>query len=293
MTPWKIRTARLGWRYSAICAKPWDAMSCCCIYQPKIELRSGEIIGAEALARWAHSERGMIMPDEFIPLMEQTGLIRGFTQSALDMALEQCAAWRRQGFELTMAINLSTHNMRDPLLAAHLAALLAKWSVPHDAIILEITESAVMSESPVAIETLDALDRCGVHFSIDDYGTGYSSLSRLKRLAVQELKIDRSFVKDMLQNPDDAVIVHSTIDLAHNLGLSVTAEGVEDADTARRLNELGCDYAQGYYFSRPIPANEFIELLKNSVELFLPHATPIALQESPSPALPRNPHQVM
>ena len=230
-------------------------------YQPKIDLHSGRIIGAEALARWEHREHGMIMPDNFIPLMEQTGLIRGFTQTALDMALQQCAAWRRDGHEITMAINLSTHNMRDPLLANHIAALLKKWSLSRDSIILEITESAVMSDSTIALETIEALDRSGVRFSIDDYGTGYSSLSRLKRLPVRELKIDRSFVKDMLISPDDAVIVHSTIDLAHNLGLSVTAEGVEDAATAQRLKELGCDYAQGYLFSRPIPAADMTALL--------------------------------
>ena len=235
-------------------------------YQPKIDLRSGRIIGAEALARWEHSELGIVMPDQFIPLMEQTGLIRGFTQTALDLALQQCAEWRRLGFDVSMAINLSTHNLRDPLLADHFAALLEKWSLTRDSIILEITESAVMSESPVALETIDALDRSGVRFSIDDYGTGYSSLSRLKRLPVHELKIDRSFVKDMLLNPDDAVIVHSTIDLGHNLGLSVTAEGVEDAATAQRLTELGCDYAQGYYFSAPIVAGEFTELLLRQSE---------------------------
>lgn len=231
-------------------------------YQPKIDLRSGRIIGAEALARWEHREHGMILPDDFIPLMEQTGLIRGFTQTALDLALQQCAAWRQDGHDITMAINLSTHNMRDPLLASHIAALLKKWSLSCDSIILEITESAVMSDSAIAQETIEALDRSGVRFSIDDYGTGYSSLSRLKRLPVRELKIDRSFVKDMLHDPDDAVIVHSTIDLAHNLGLSVTAEGVEDAATARRLTELGCDYAQGYHFSPPLPAAELSVLLK-------------------------------
>jgi diguanylate cyclase len=233
-------------------------------YQPKIDLRSGKIIGAEALARWQHRELGMVMPDDFIPLMEQTGLIRGFTQTALDMALGQCARWRKLGYPLTMAINLSTHNMRDPLLATQIASLLDKWSLSRDSIILEITESAVMSESTVTHETIEAIDRSGVHLSIDDFGTGHSSLSRLKRLPVMELKIDRTFIKDMLHDPDDAVIVHSTIDLAHNLGLSVTAEGVEDAATAERLRELGCDYAQGYFFSRPITADELTELLKAS-----------------------------
>lgn len=232
-------------------------------YQPKIDLRTGRIIGAEALARWEHFEHGMIVPDLFIPLMEQTGLIRGFTQTALDMALEQCARWRQLGYPLTIAVNLSTHNMRDPLLATHIAFLLNKWSLPHDSIILEITESAVMSDSTVAHETIEAIDLSGVHFSIDDYGTGHSSLSRLKRLPVKELKIDRSFIKDMLHDPDDAVIVHSTIDLAHNLGLSVTAEGVEDAATAQRLKHLGCDFAQGYYYSPPIPADELTVLLES------------------------------
>jgi diguanylate cyclase len=231
-------------------------------YQPKIDLRTGRIIGAEALARWEHRELGMIMPDDFIPVMEQTGLIRGFTQLALDMALEQCARWQQLGYPLTMAINLSTHNLRDPQLAAQIASLLEKWSLSRDSIILEITESAVMSESTIAQETLEAIDRSGVHFSIDDFGTGHSSLSRLKRLPVQELKIDRTFIKDMLLDSDDAVIVHSTIDLAHNLGLTVTAEGVEDAATAQRLLELGCDYAQGYYFSRPVTADEMTEMLE-------------------------------
>lgn len=233
-------------------------------YQPKIDLRTGRIIGVEALARWEHREHGMIMPDHFIPLMEQTGLIRGFTQTALNMALQQCAAWRQDGHEIIMAINLSAHNMRDPLLASHIAALLKKWSLTSDSVILEITESAVMGESTVTHETIEAIDRSGVRFSIDDFGTVYSSLSRLKRLPVRELKIDRIFIKDMLHDCDDAVIVHSTIDLAHNLGLSVTAEGVEDAATAQRLRELGCDYAQGYHFSRPLPADRVTALLKTA-----------------------------
>ena len=162
-----------------------------------------------------------------------------------------------------MAINLSTHNMRDPLLANHIAALLKKWSLSRDSIILEITESAVMSDSTIALETIEALDRSGVRFSIDDYGTGYSSLSRLKRLPVRELKIDRSFVKDMLISPDDAVIVHSTIDLAHNLGLRVTAEGVESQSVLERLSAWNCDHIQGFQLCKPLPADALSAWLRD------------------------------
>jgi len=233
-------------------------------YQPKINLRTGEFIGVEALARWNHSARGMIGPDEFIPLLEQTGMIRGFAYAILDMAMEQCAQWRRLGYTLNVAVNLSAHNVRDPSLAAHFIALLQKWSVDHNMITLEITESAVMKESAETNRVLAAFHDSGVRLSIDDFGTGYSSLSRLKRMPVSELKIDRSFVKDMLTDSDDAVIVQSTIDLAHNLGLSVTAEGVEDSRTYRRLIELGCDHAQGYYISPPLSDIELIEFLKKS-----------------------------
>ena len=226
-------------------------------YQPKVAIATRRVTGAEALLRWRHGSRGFIPPDEVIPLAEQTGLIRPLTQWVINAALRQCALWLSHGRALPVAINLSARNLQDPNLDGQIGDYLAAWSLPQEFVELEITEGAVMDDPQRAQDMLTRLDQMGVRIAIDDYGTGFSSLAYLKKLPVNELKIDKSFVMDMDQDDNDAVIVRSTIDLAHNLGLRVTAEGVESLEIWNLLEMLGCDTAQGYYISPPLPAAEF------------------------------------
>lgn len=226
-------------------------------YQPKVAIATRRVTGVEALLRWRHGRRGFIPPDEIIPLAEQTGLIRLLTQWVINTALRQCALWRSHGRALPVAINLSARNLQDPHLDGQIGDYLAAWSLPQEFVELEITEGAVMDDPQRAQDMLTRLDQMGVRIAIDDYGTGFSSLAYLKKLPVNELKIDKSFVMDMDQDDNDAVIVRSTIDLAHNLGLRVTAEGVETLEIWNLLEMLGCDTAQGYYISPPLPAAEF------------------------------------
>ena len=233
-------------------------------YQPKIDLKTRRIIGVEALARWKHSEHGFIPPDEFIPPAEQTGLIKPLTLWIFNKAQRQCLAWRREGRPLTMSVNLSARNLLDPHLPDQLAKLLQTSSGAPEGLELEITESAFMADPGRALESIIRLRTLGIRFSIDDFGIGYSSLAYLKKLPVDSIKIDKSFVINMAGNQNDAVIVRSTIDLAHNLGLKVIAEGVENQDIWDRLSALGCDEAQGYYMARPMPAEELTRWLDES-----------------------------
>ena len=233
-------------------------------YQPKVSFKTGRVVSAEALVRWQRPEHGLVAPDEFIPLAEHTGLIRPLTQWVLYEALRQCAAWRKAGIEITLAVNLSARNLLEAQFTELLASHLAAWSVPPEYLELEITESAIMSDPLRALDALTRLDAMGVGLSIDDFGTGYSSLAYLKKLPVDTLKIDKSFVMNMAQDDNDAVIVRSTIDLAHNLSLRVVAEGVEDQQTWDMLDELGCDIAQGYFLSRPLAAADFMEWLERN-----------------------------
>ncbi len=226
--------------------------------QPKIALvgaRAGQMVGAEALVRWQHPTRGMVPPMQFIPFAEQTGFVRELTQWMLEATARQWPALRALGLQ-RVSVNLSTRDLLDQELPAKLQRLLQRHAMPAHALCLEITESAIMDEPQRAEATLNQLSEAGFKLSIDDFGTGYSSLAYLKRLPVDELKIDKSFVMAMAQDEDDAKIVRSTIDLAHNLGLTVVAEGVEEAGILQRLAELQCDEAQGYHMSRPLPAAE-------------------------------------
>jgi diguanylate cyclase (GGDEF)-like protein len=224
-------------------------------YQPKIDLRTDEVSGVEALVRWNHPIRGLLPPMEFVPLAEHTGLMRPLTLWVLERALSQCRAWREEGIELRVAVNLAVLSLLDVQLGEDVARLLAKHEVPAHLLELEITESSVMTDPKRAIAKLEELSAMGVRLAIDDFGTGYSSLSYLRRLPVDQLKIDRSFVMKMEASSDDAVIVRSTIDLCRNLGLAVVAEGVETEHTFAQLRELGCDEAQGFLISRPVPAD--------------------------------------
>ncbi|HHM05231.1 MAG TPA: EAL domain-containing protein [Gammaproteobacteria bacterium] len=233
-------------------------------YQPKVNLRYQRTEGVEVLLRWRHPVLGLLGPEDFIPLAEQSALIRPLTEWVLNAALCQCRAWREAGMGLGVAVNLSPKNLHDVCLPVKVAALLERWQVPPSALTLEITETALMADPRHALKILTQLHTMGVKLSIDDFGTGYSSLVYLKELPVSEIKIDRSFVLDMLHDDNDAVIVHSTLDLGHNLGCRVVAEGVENDATLERLRQLGCDSVQGYYFSHPLPVAQFEDWLKTT-----------------------------
>jgi diguanylate cyclase (GGDEF)-like protein len=230
-------------------------------YQPKAELGTGRVSGVEALLRWNHPEYGLIPPDEFIPLAEHTGLIRPLTSWVLDHAVEQARVWQDGGTPLSVAVNLSVRALMDGALPDEVAGVLDRASLDAAALVLEITESTIMADPNRAIAVLRRLSDFGVALSIDDFGTGYSSLAYLKRLPVDEVKVDRSFVMNMATDTDDAVIVRSTVDLARNLGLRVVAEGVEDNATWDHLRLLGCDAVQGYYLAKPMPATQVVRWL--------------------------------
>ncbi|CAA9463267.1 MAG: diguanylate cyclase/phosphodiesterase (GGDEF & EAL domains) with PAS/PAC sensor(s) [uncultured Solirubrobacteraceae bacterium] len=226
-------------------------------YQPKLALGGNRRPhGVEALVRWQHPHLGLIGPDGFIPCAEQTNLIKPLTGWVIDRALRQCAEWRANGLDLRVAVNVSTRNLLDRALPDEVASLLEKWSVPAAALQLEITETKIVSDFGRAREVLERLRAVGVSVAIDDFGTGYSSLAQLQQLPADEIKIDRSFVRNMRTNPSDAAIVRSTIALGRNLSLEVTAEGVESEEICRDLSDLGCDFAQGYFLGRSVPADE-------------------------------------
>ncbi|MBI2214858.1 MAG: EAL domain-containing protein [Acidobacteria bacterium] len=233
-------------------------------YQPKAHLRSGLVTRVEALVRWHHPERGMVPPMQFIPLAERTGLVKPMTTKILDIAMAQCRAWQAEGTPISIAVNLSTRTLQESFLPELIESLLDRWKVEPQFLKLEITESSMMSEPDRVISMLEKVHAMGVHLSLDDFGTGFSSLAYLRRLPVDEIKIDKSFVKEMTRNASDAEIVRATIDLAHNLGRQVVAEGIEDADTWAMLRELGCDLGQGYFLSKPLPSAELSDWLRTT-----------------------------
>jgi diguanylate cyclase (GGDEF)-like protein len=227
-------------------------------FQPQLDIGSRRVFSAEALVRWNHPTRGLLGPDEFVGLAEQTGLIGDLTAYVLEAAIPQAAAWQEAGMPIAVSVNLSARNLRDARLPSFVAGLLGQHGLRPRRLLLEITESALMFDPDQALSTVHALRSLGLGVAVDDYGTGYSSLAYLRQLPLHELKIDRSFVRDVTVEPGDLSIVRSTITLAHELGLRVVAEGVEDAATLELLADLGCDMAQGYHLSRPVPADEFI-----------------------------------
>ena len=233
-------------------------------YQPVIDLRTHTISGVEALVRWNHPRLGVLQPDEFVPLAEQTGLIRPLTAWVLETASRQTREWAEEGLELRIAVNLSAHNLHDVHFQERFLEIIDHDRLQIPRLRLEITETTIMSGSPHALEILNQLSARGVRISIDDFGTGYSSLIYLKRLPVDEIKIDRSFVTHMTVDENDTVIVRSTIDLAHNMGLKVVAEGVEDEATYQLLGQMHCDLVQGFHISHPLPARELVEWLRQS-----------------------------
>lgn len=233
-------------------------------FQPKIDLQEHYVVGVEALARWKHPEHGFIPPNEFVIPAEKSGLIKPFTEWVLNAALRQCHVWQEEGLRINVAVNLSRRNLQDPEIPDLIATLLSTHRLEPPCLSLEITESAIMEDPANAIEILTRLSGMGIEISIDDFGTGYSSLASLTRLPVRSLKIDKSFILGMAENKNDAVIVHSTIGLAHHLGLNVVAEGVESAALLEKLSAFGCDEAQGYFISRPAPAEDLIRWLRES-----------------------------
>lgn len=233
-------------------------------FQPKIDLKTNRVVGVEALARWPHPVEGMIPPSDFIPMVEQSGMIRPFTLWVIEHAIEQCKHCLEAGIDMTIAINLSTRNLLDPNLPGSIAELLESHKVSPESLSLEITESAIMARPENALKIIAQLHDMGLKLSIDDFGTGYSSLAYLKKLPVQELKIDKSFVSGLIKNDNDAVIVRSTIDLAHNLGLVAVAEGVENQETLDKLAILNCDIVQGFHISRPMTGHDLDDWLINS-----------------------------
>ena len=233
-------------------------------YQPIVDLDDRTVKGAEGLVRWQHPEHGLIPPGAFVQTVEQTGLIGPLTRHVLERSIAECAAWRRGGRALSVAVNLSVRNLLDRDLPREIERMLDSFGVPADALQLEITESMIMTDPERALATVSRLSDLGVRLSVDDFGTGYSSLANLRRLPIDELKIDRSFVSPMLQDESDLIIVRSTINLGHDLGLRIIAEGVEDAPTLERLASLGCDLAQGYHLSRPMSGSAFSTWLEES-----------------------------
>lgn len=235
-------------------------------YQPLVSLSTGQIAHVEALVRWQHPQRGFLLPEQFIPLAEHTGLIKPLSLWVLNTALRQCHVWQQAGLSVEVAVNLSMLNLHDVRLPDRISELLATWNIAPTQLEVEITESALATDPQCAKEILSRLSAIGVRIALDDFGIGYSSLASLKRLPVTEIKIDKSFVMDMAVNTDDATIVRSIIDLGHNLGLKVVAEGVENQITWDLLAAFGCDYAQGYYLSYPLPAAALARWLRGRMQ---------------------------
>ena len=230
-------------------------------FQPQVDLRTGKVVGAEVLTRWQHPHRGLLGPHEFISAIEHSGLMREFALHILDRAVSECASWHRDGARAAVSVNLSARNLHDRGLPDDVARILAEHGLPAGSLLLEITETTMLSDIDAVQEVLAGLRQVGVELSVDDFGTGYSSLALLQRVAVNELKVDRSFVRAMNSSDGDAAIVRATIELAHSLGLRVVAEGVESADHVRALRELGCDLAQGWHFGRPAGSGRMRKLL--------------------------------
>ena len=228
-------------------------------YQPQIDLRTGAMTSVEALVRWMHPKRGLVGPDEFIPLAERTGLIKRLTRSVLTEAIRQARAWELAGLRVPIAVNLSMRNIHDPQLPQTIAQLLQRWDARPDLLRLEMTETVLAADPQRALQTMDSLRAMGVHIALDDFGIGYSSLAYLNRLPLDEIKIDRSFVIGMIDDESSATIVRATVELGHGLGYGVVAEGVENAETRQRLSALGCDAIQGFLVARPMPADQTAE----------------------------------
>ncbi len=245
----------------------------CVHYQPQCAVATGVVVGVEALVRWQHPVRGLLFPDQFLRLVEQTGLMPALTVAVLERAVQQCVRWRGDGIDVGVSVNVSASSLLDERLAGQVSLLLAKYGLPPCALTLELTESTLMADPDRCRATLSQLSETGVLLSIDDYGTGYCSLSYLQHLPVDELKLDRSFLADLTSGHNPA-IVRSTVDLAHALGLRIVAEGVESEPSLELLRQFGCDTAQGFHLSRPRPAHEITRWLHENPQRRPPHPAP-------------------
>ena len=233
-------------------------------YQPQVSIKTAEISGVEALLRWNHPVHGFISPDEFVPMAERNRMMKPLTQWVLRRAFRDCASWHRQGLPIKVSVNLSAKDLHDPELPDLISGVAVAAGIKPEWIILEITEGSLMTEPDSALAIIKRLNEMGYQFSIDDFGTGYSSLAYLKRLPLAGIKIDKAFVMDILNSENDAAIVNATINLGHNLGLMVTAEGVENKEIMTRLMEYGCDIAQGYFLSKPLAIQNFNQWVSDS-----------------------------
>jgi EAL domain-containing protein (putative c-di-GMP-specific phosphodiesterase class I) len=250
-------------------------------FQPKIRLADGRVAGAEALIRWHHPTLGRLAPADFIPMVEKTVLLQPLTHWALNDVLHAWRRWSDDGIRIPVAVNVSPRTLLDQDLPEVVSNLLDRWGVPARFLRLELTENFLVADSGRSDAVLNGLSRVGVGLSIDDFGTGFSSLSYLKRLPIEEIKIDRSFVSHMLERVDDFTIVRATVELGRNLGLRVVAEGVQDRDTFDRLGDFGCDEAQGFYISKPLEPEEFwrwLSLREMSVEALGPPEAETAIR---------------
>jgi EAL domain-containing protein (putative c-di-GMP-specific phosphodiesterase class I) len=231
-------------------------------YQPLMEARSGQITGAEALVRWQHPERGLLLPTEFINIAEETGLILPIGEWVLIEACRQMQAWVGDGrFPGVMSVNLSARQFQQTDIVAQVARLLNNSQIDPRRLELEITESTMMDDTEASLRALEGLKKLGVRLALDDFGTGYSSLSYIRHFSVNTLKVDQSFIQDLGRDQTASAIVSAVATLAHTVGSSVTAEGIETAEQLKVVRDLGCDVGQGFYFSRPLPASEFSALL--------------------------------
>jgi EAL domain-containing protein (putative c-di-GMP-specific phosphodiesterase class I) len=244
-------------------------------FQPKVDLRTGVVVGAEALLRWRHPTEKNISPDVFIPLAEQTGLIVPVTLQVISAAVRECALWRARGRDISVAVNLSARVLVDPTLPDHVEELCRCWDLPTRALVLEVTESMIVDDPARALPVVERLAALGVRLSIDDFGTGYSSLEYLKVLPVAEMKIDRSFVAGMADDVRDAAIVRHSIELGRSLGLRVVAEGVESLEAHERLATMGCDHGQGFLYSRAVPAEDFEDCIERAEALAVRKPAPV------------------
>jgi len=231
-------------------------------YQPKVSVATGEVVGVEALVRWNHPTRGLLMPASFIELAERTEVVRSLTLTVVRQAARQCVQWMERGLRLPVAVNLSPRILLDVALAADVASILGEEGLAPELLEVEVTESCLVADPDRTADVLQRLSDTGVRVAIDDFGTGYSSLALLKRLPVNSIKIDRSFVGELASDPNDMVIVQSTVKLGQGLGLEVVAEGVEDAEAWRLLKSYGCAQAQGFYICRPAPAEQLLAWLQ-------------------------------
>jgi len=231
-------------------------------FQPIVDLKNGGVAGAEALLRWQHAERGFISPDVFIPLAERVGLIGEIGRMVLDEACRQLAEWRRDGLDMYVSVNVSVCQIPDELSPEAILSTLERYGLPPQAVVIEITEGVLMSDVGIAQRWIEQLRAAGLRIYLDDFGTGYSSLSYLKRFPMDTVKIDKSFIVDMNAGNSDCTLVEAIITMAASLGLNVVAEGIEEAGQLALLRRLGCGYGQGYFFSRPVFADDFVAVVR-------------------------------